>query len=50
MKDKLYLLIDGNTTLRPVAYCQYMEGYLSDGLVDTHDCYMKKCQGFKRLA
>lgn len=38
-----YRLIDNNWTKHPVAYCEYKEGYLTEGLIKTHRCRKRKC-------
>lgn len=38
---KKVMLIDGNFSYYPVAYCHKIKAYLTQGLVDTHNC--SKC-------
>jgi hypothetical protein len=48
-QEELYELIDGNKSHYPVAYCASHSGYLTQGLVDTHRCDKRQCQGFKQV-
>jgi len=41
------LLIDGNYSLYPVAYCAIHGAYLTIGLADTHRCVKRKCCGYR---
>ena len=47
--DKEVLLIDGNSSFYPVAYCFHHEAFLTQGLVDTHRCDRRKCPKFRRV-
>ena len=40
-------LIDGNFSFYPAAYCKHHGGYLTLGLIETHRCRYRKCNGFK---
>lgn len=44
-----YELIDGNFSYYPVAYCKCHDGYLTQGLIDTHRCEKRQCSGFERM-
>ena len=46
LKEKV-LLIDGNYSYYPVAYCNIHGGYLTQGLAETHRCEKRKCNGYK---
>lgn len=39
-----YKCIDGNWTKRPVAYCTYKKGVLTEGLMKTHRCRERQCK------
>lgn len=41
------VLIDGNLSYYPIAYCAIHGAYLTEGLVDTHRCVKRKCNGYK---
>jgi len=43
------MLIDGNLSYYPIAYCRVHGGYLTEGLIDTHRCTKRKCDGFEAL-
>lgn len=43
------LLYDGNLSYYPVAYCKIHGAYLTQGLVDTHRCQHRECQGLEWL-
>lgn len=47
MKKRLeyeYRTIDGNWTMRPVAYCHYKKGVLTEKLMRTHRCRERQCR------
>lgn len=49
-KQKLMVqLYDGNFTYYPVAYCKKHKAYLTQGLIDTHKCQQRECQGLEWL-
>lgn len=41
------VLIDGNLSYYPIAYCAVHGGYLTVGLADTHRCVKRKCNGYR---
>lgn len=41
-KDK-YILIDGNYSFYPAAYCRYYQAWLTVGLLETHRCAERQC-------
>ena len=45
-QDRKYLLIDGNWSFYPVAECRTHNGYLTEGLIETHRCRKRNCVGF----
>ena len=46
-KKELYQLIDGNMSYYPVAYCRHHKGWLSQGLIITHRCVERHCNGYE---
>lgn len=42
-------LIDGNWSFYPAAFCAYHDGYLTQGLIDTHRCNKRNCKGFRKV-
>lgn len=46
-QDRLFELIDRNTTYYPVGYCWKYKGWMSVGLTDVHNCLGKKCPLFQ---
>lgn len=48
-RKQSYELIDGNYSHYPVAECTYYGGYLTQGLIDTHQCRQKTCTRFVML-
>lgn len=42
-------LYDGNWTFYPAAYCKIHGAYLTQGLIDTHKCQQRECQGLEWL-
>ena len=40
------LLIDGNYSYYPVAYCKIHGAYLTEGLANTHRCVKRHCNGY----
>ena len=40
------MLIDGNLSYYPVAFCTAHGGYLTQGLADTHRCIKRQCSGY----
>lgn len=48
MKTKVELY-DGNMSYYPVAYCKIHGAYLTQGLIDTHRCQHRHCQGLEWL-
>lgn len=42
-KEKNYELIDGNISFRAVAECKHYNGYLTEGLIETHRCRERNC-------
>lgn len=47
-KEKV-LLIDGNFSFYPDAYCKWHGAFLTQGLIDTHRCLKRKCPRFKKV-
>ena len=43
------MLVDGNFSAFPVAYCKYYKAYLTQGLVETHRCLQRKCLKFRKV-
>jgi len=41
------VLIDGNQSFYPVAYCAVHGAYLTEGLADTHRCVKRNCNGYR---
>lgn len=48
LKEKVQL-VDGNWSFYAVAFCACHNGYLTQGLIDTHRCDKRNCQGFKKV-
>lgn len=44
-----FLLIDGNWSHFPYAYCKRKDAYLTLGLADTHRCKQRQCEQFERV-
>lgn len=42
-------LYDGNWSYYPNAYCRTHGAYLTQGLIDTHKCQQRECQGLEWL-
>lgn len=40
------LLIDGNLSYYPIAYCSRYGAFLTEGLADTHRCLQRKCKRY----
>lgn len=38
-----HILIDGNFSFFPVAYCKYYQAWLTVGLLETHRCAERQC-------
>lgn len=47
--EEEYLLLDGNYSHYPVAYCRRKKAYLTQGLTDTHRCFERECMHLERL-
>jgi hypothetical protein len=43
-QSEAFELIDGNYSHYPVGYCNRKGAYLTQGLIDTHQCYKKACK------
>lgn len=43
-----YQLIDGNFTHYPVAYCEFHQLWLTEGLMNTHRCEPRKCRRLQK--
>ena len=43
------LLIDGNFSFYPVAYCLYHKAFMTHGLVDTHRCEQRNCPRLRKV-
>ena len=48
-QNEKFELIDGNYSYYPVAYCKCHGAYLTQGLIDTHRCSKRKCNGFEEV-
>lgn len=46
-QPEMALLIDGNLSYYPIAYCSRYGAYLTEGLADTHRCVQRKCKRYK---
>ena len=44
-----YLLIDGNWSHYPVAYCKRKDAYITQGLINTHRCDKRKCEQLEKV-
>lgn len=44
-----YLLIDGNWSHYPYAYCSRKHAYLTKGLCSTHHCEERNCNRYERV-
>lgn len=44
-----YLLIDGNYSFYPYAFCKRKGAYLTMGLANTHKCVERECEQFERI-
>lgn len=44
-----YLLIDGNWSYYPYAYCTRKGAYLTLGLAELHKCEKRNCERFERV-
>lgn len=44
-----YRLIDDNWTRKPKAFCTRYDGYLTDGLMNTHKCRKRGCIRLKSV-
>lgn len=42
-----YLLIDGNYSNRPIAYCCHYKAYLTNNQIMCHDCKNRNCSQLK---
>lgn len=42
-------LIDGNWSFYPIGECTRYNGYLTQGLCDTHHCLERDCPRFKKI-
>lgn len=47
--EELFLLIDGNYSFYPVAFCKYHGAYMTQGLCDIHRCEKRKCPRFRKV-
>lgn len=48
-QDNLYLMIDGNFTHVPVAYCSHYKGYVTQNMLMRHECDKRNCPRLKML-
>jgi len=46
-KPEPHLLIDGNYSHYPVAYCHFHKAFMTLGLVETHRCKKRKCRRYE---
>jgi hypothetical protein len=44
-----YRLIDGNYSCFPAAFCMAHDGFLTEGLMDTHRCRQRKCPQIRKV-
>lgn len=44
-----YMLIDGNYSNRPIAYCCYHKGFMTNNQVILHNCTEKRCNQYKSV-
>lgn len=44
-----YRLIDDNWTRKPKAFCTRYDGYLTNGLMNTHGCKKRSCIRLKTV-
>lgn len=47
--EEKVLLIDGNYSFYPVAFCSQYKAYLTCGLADTHRCQERECPKLKMI-
>ncbi|MBQ8218438.1 MAG: hypothetical protein IJZ79_01475 [Bacilli bacterium] len=47
--EEEYMLIDGNYSRRPAAYCCFHRGYLTGNQIHLHKCNFKNCVQLKSL-
>lgn len=47
--ENMVILIDGNPSYYPVAFCKTHGAYLTEGLVNTHRCEQRHCKGFELM-
>lgn len=47
--DWWYRLIDDNWTRKPKAFCIRYDGYLTNGLMNTHGCKKRNCIRLKTV-
>lgn len=48
-QDNLYMMIDGNFTHFPVAYCSHYHGYVTQNMLMRHECDNRNCPRLKML-
>jgi hypothetical protein len=48
-QEEKVLLIDGNYSFYPDAFCKYHGAYLTQGLIDTHRCLHRQCPRFRKV-
>lgn len=48
-QDNLYMMIDGNFTHFPVAYCSHYKGYVTQNMLMRHECDTRNCPRLKML-
>ena len=47
-QSEMVLLIDGNYSYYPIAYCRSKHAFLTEGLANTHSCEKRKCNSFRK--
>lgn len=47
-REELFLMIDGNYTHQPAAYCTYHKGFLTGNMEQRHGCMKKNCTHFHK--
>ena len=48
-QEKKVLVIDGNLSYYPVAYCYYHDAYVTQGQLDTHRCKQRHCKRLEMI-
>lgn len=48
-QEEKVLLIDGNYSYYPVAFCKFHKAFLTQGLMEVHRCPQRKCPRFRKV-